>query len=92
MADKDNVTKFPITYSQRRKNQLGSFVVECEVSGRFLKFHEKSSIFQSGEFITVDVMTFNTDNRESPRKLCELVLTRENLMEALKNIVPNQND
>ena len=52
----EKVTKFPITYSERRKNMVGPLCVECQVSGRYLRFHEKSDIVQAGEFITVDVM------------------------------------
>ena len=48
----EKVTRFPITYSERRKNMVGPFCVECQVSGRYLRFHEKSDIVQAGEFIT----------------------------------------
>lgn len=57
----EKVTRFPITYSERRKNMVGPLCVECQVSGRYLRFHEKSDIVQAGEFITVDVMAMQMD-------------------------------
>ena len=80
----EKVTRFPITYSERRKNMVGPLCVECQVSGRYLRFHEKSDIVQAGEFITVDVMAMQMDE-----KICELIITREDLMNALKHISPN---
>src|SRR5699024_11729917 len=60
----DKVKKFPITYSQRRKNMMGPLHVECQVSGRYLQFHEKSDIVQGGEFITVDVMPMQIEDED----------------------------
>jgi hypothetical protein len=80
--------KFPITYRQRRKNELGPLVVECEVSSRFFRFSESSSLLNVGEFITIDVMTAN-GNRQ--RKICSLIVTRENMEKALRNIHPDGN-
>lgn len=79
------ITRFPITYSQRRKNMLGPLCVECQVSGRYLQFHPTSSILQSGEFISVDVMAMYEEEK-SNRKICSLIITREELLEALNQI------
>ncbi|MEA5058978.1 hypothetical protein SDC9_153963 [bioreactor metagenome] len=82
----DKVTKFPITYSERRKNAMGPLCVECQVSGRYLQFHPNSSNTQKGEFITVDVMAMQTDEEKAPKKICELIVTREDLLEALSHV------
>ena len=83
--------KFPITYSQRRKNALGPLCVECQVSGRRLQFSPDSSRLQGGEFISLDVMTSQSASiEEPPRKLCALVITREDLLEALNSIHPRE--
>lgn len=82
----EKVTRFPITYSERRKNMVGPLCVECQVSGRYLRFHEKSDIVQAGEFITVDVMAMQMDEDKPSKKICELIITREDLMNALKHI------
>lgn len=85
----DKMIKFPISYSQRRKNIMGPLAVECQVSGRYLQFHENSAMVDSSEFITVDVMTM-PDSDQRTRKLCELIITREELLEALKHITPSK--
>lgn len=87
--DDKKVIRFPITYSQRRKNQLGPRVVECEVSGRLLCFHEESVLAGKGEFITVDVFAMPEEDKKT-RKLCQLIVTRENLLEALANVRPKE--
>ena len=43
--------------------------VECQVSGRYLRFHEKSDIVQAGEFITVDVMAMQMDEDKPSKKI-----------------------
>ena len=85
----EKVTRFPITYSERRKNMVGPLCVECQVSGRYLRFHEKSDIVQAGEFITVDVMAMQMDEDKPSKKICELIVTREDLLNALKHISPD---
>ena len=71
-----NIKKFPITFTQRQKNERGKTSVSCQVSDRWLRFSE--------EFISLDVMTLGSDEKE--KKICELVVTREELVEALSNI------
>ena len=87
---KDKIKKFPITYSQRRENSLGPLHVECQVSGRYLKFHKDSSRLQGGEFITLDVMAMPVEDGNASRKLCQMIVTREDLLEALNNITPKE--
>ncbi|MDU3679697.1 MAG: hypothetical protein E7G07_06700 [Flavonifractor plautii] len=84
------IKKFPISYSERRKNMMGPLCVECQVSGRYLRFHEKSDILKAGEFITVDVMAMQNEENKPAKKICELVVTKEDIMEALKHISPNE--
>ena len=35
---------------------MGKGYVPCQVSGRYLKVHDESSLLQGGEFISIDVM------------------------------------
>jgi hypothetical protein len=61
--------------------------VVCRVSGRRLRFHPDSAKFEDGEYITVDVMTdIETDSGTRRRKLCELIVTREDLVRALDTV------
>ena len=82
----EKIVKFPITFSERRKNKMGPLCAEYQVSGRYLQFHPTSSSMQEGEFITIDVMPMQIDEDKSPRKICELIITREYLMNALKHV------
>ena len=67
---------------QRWRTKHGDFAVPCIVSGRWLEFSQKGSANTGdGEAITVSVMTENED--ENPRKLCELIVTREELLRVL---------
>lgn len=70
---------------------MGPLTVECQVSGRCLKFHENSSVLQGGEFITVDVMSMQIEDDKKPRKICDLIITREDLLEALEHVSPQEN-
>ena len=79
---------WPNAHQQRARERLGVTTVSCEVSGRYLKFHEQSYRSENGEYITVDVMPMFED--EIPqRRICQLVITREELMEALSHVIPS---
>lgn len=84
------MVRFPISYSQRRKNSLGPLCVECQVSGRRLQFSPSSTVLSEGEFITVDVMTQSLSDDEPAKKICGLIVTREDLELALKSIFPKE--
>ncbi len=84
------VVKFPISFSQRKRNEKGKGYVPCEVSNRWLQFPENSGgIFSTGEYIEIDVMTL--DQNDQPKKICNLILTRENIERALSNVKPPKN-
>jgi len=85
----EKIVKFPISFSQHRRNKLGALNVECQVSGRMLSFHEESAILGGGEFITVDVKTMFIEDEEQ-RKICQLIVTREDLLKALNYVHPKQ--
>lgn len=78
------ITKFPGSKERRDRLKLRARQVECQVSGRWLQFSESASALAGGTFLKVDVMTL--DQNESPRKLCELVLVKEQLIEMINSI------
>jgi hypothetical protein len=79
------VVHFPVTTSQRIRNERGPLYVPCQVSERWIQFPEQSSgPYEGGEFIFIDIMTNGSNDK--PRKLCDLVVTREDLLEALENV------
>lgn len=81
---KQKVIKFPIPKSTRLRNLQGEFAVPCEVSERWLSLRSTCSHLHEGMFISLDVMTMGAD--DSPKKLCSLIVTRENLMEVLTRV------
>jgi hypothetical protein len=79
-----NITKFPNHQQRRALRNLKNGIVECQVSGRWLKFPEKASEVDGKGFMMIDVMTLGSG--EQPRKICELVLTKEDLIAMLNKI------
>lgn len=78
----------PISNAQRKFNEMGEGYVPCEVSDRWLQFHEDSAYVGNSEFISVDVMTL--DSEEQPKKLCHIFISRENILRALKYVKPKE--
>ena len=86
---KNKITKIPISYDTRLKNQLGKGAVPCLVSERWLKFSTESSLLQDGEYVSVDVMT--KDKNDNQRKICELIIKKEDIVDAIQSIKPRKN-
>jgi hypothetical protein len=74
------ITKFPVTYSQRWKNRHGKSAVACEISNRWLRFSDAGET-KSGHLVWLEVMTTSDDGRE--KKLCRLAVPKEEIEEAL---------
>ena len=69
----------------RWQQHHGDFAVPCVVSGRWLQFARGGSAqIGHGEAITPFVVT--DGNGDQPRKLCELIVTREELLRVLSLI------
>ncbi len=69
---------------RRRRGNLNEGKAVCQVSSRWLQFPDRAPEFRDGTFLAVDVMTADSDGK--PRKLCELVLVKEDLLELLASI------
>lgn len=69
----------------RLRNRLGKQAVPCMVTDRWLQFAEKAGgVFADGEYIELSVMTLDIHN--SPKKLCDMVVTREDLLRAVNSV------
>ena len=69
-------------WHKQLKKTLGDFAVPCMVSERWIQFSsEGSAKLSEGEYLTLWVMTRGADDQ--PKKLCELIVTREDLQGAL---------
>ncbi|SFT82825.1 hypothetical protein SAMN05192563_1004224 [Paraburkholderia aspalathi] len=77
-------TKASWNVERRRRTNVNEGKAPCQVSGRWLQFPAKAHEFKNGTFLAVDVMTADSDG--NPRKLCELVLVKEELLELLTRI------
>lgn len=67
------------------KKQKGRLAVRCIVSDRWLSFPaETETKLQEGEPVVVNVMTRSKDDR--PKKICELILLREELEDTIRMI------
>lgn len=64
------------------ETQIGR--ADCQVSERWLQFPRKGTKLREGTFLTVDVMTTNETRKE--RKICELILVKEQLQFILDQI------
>ncbi len=83
---KDNIIHLPIKYTQILKNKRGKYSVNCLLTDRWLKFSDTSVRMDAGEACILDVM--ETDAAGNDAKLCQLVVTREELMEVLGRVKP----
>jgi len=85
--DTDDVIRFPIKGFQRAKNRLGRHAVGCIVSGRWIQFPEQGGAYlEEGEAIQLYVMTEGHDEKD--RTICELIVTREDLLRAIAAVAP----
>lgn len=82
----DNVIRLPIKYTQILKNKRGKFSVNCLLTDRWLRFEDTSVRMDVGEAIILEVM--ETDEEGNDTKLCQLVITKEELLEVLGQIEP----
>lgn len=72
------IIKLPISNWQRVKNGRGKNSVSCIISERWLEFSDNSTILNDGEYFFVSVMTL--DKKENERKLCELAVSKEEML------------
>ncbi|MGD2126251.1 MAG: hypothetical protein PVG99_09240 [Desulfobacteraceae bacterium] len=86
MADK--IIKFPVSYARRMQEKIGRGLVPCMATERWIQFPlESSGYFDEGEFIEISVMTYSHAH-DKPRKICDLTVTREDLLRAISAVVP----
>ena len=75
------------------KRDLAPTDVPCEVSRQWLRFRPDSHRTQAGEFMFIDVMTaLDDDHGTGERKLCEVIVTREDLLRALETVRPRSDE
>lgn len=85
MAD---IIRMPISYLERKKNEMGIGYVPCQISTRYFKV-ESIELVGDKNFIMLDVMTENEEHEH--KKICQMVISVEDLNTAI-NEVANKND
>lgn len=69
-------------WKDRWKERHGDFAVPCIVSDRWIEFSAGGSTkLGAGDAMTIAIMT--EANSAEPRKICELIITREDLIDVL---------
>ena len=69
--------------STRIKNKRGKNSVSCVLTDRWLAFDKESISIQEGETFFISVMT---DVSGKPKKICDLAITKEDILRALENV------
>lgn len=80
----DNIRRLPGMQNRRRRLDISTGIVRCQVSDRWLQFPRSGPHEQRGTLLVVDVMTAGRD--DEGRKLCELILTKQDLLAVLAAI------
>jgi len=84
-SPEDRILKQVIKKFERSQRQMAKPQIRCAVSNRFIAFSETSDLLDSGEdYMFMDVMTSDADGE--PRKLCELIIDRRDLLKTLAGI------
>lgn len=80
----DKIKNFPQGAERRNRLNQVNFRVPCQVSERWLQFPETATPLNNGDFMVVNVMTKNSEEKD--RKICELVLTKQDLLKMLEQV------
>lgn len=80
----DKIKHFPRGTERRDRLNVRNFRVPCQVSERWLQFHETTHYLKGGDLMIVNVMTMSSQDKE--RKICELVLTKQDLLRMLEQV------
>lgn len=83
----DNIKHFPRGKVRGERLNFRKYRVPCQVSERWLQFPQTAHALASSDFMTINVMTLGTDDKE--RKICELVLTKQDLLRMIEQVTPS---
>ena len=78
------IFRLPGMWKRRKQVDLRKGIVHCQVSGRRLQFPKYGSKLKDRTFLVIDVMS--TDQDDKVRKLCEVVVTKEDLLAVLNQL------
>lgn len=81
------VINFPRRRIDQKRRDAAKGILRCEVSDRWIQFPEHSEKSPDTEYLACDVMTLGSD--EKPRKICEIILDKTQLMKMLIELPTN---
>ncbi|WP_395448706.1 hypothetical protein ACHMW7_28530 [Aminobacter sp. UC22_36] len=92
------VEKFPVNHAQRELNRRGKMSLNCIVSDRWLRVGDPhhlaidlgTSTIEIGTPIEIDVMRAYSNSTGGDRKICNLIITVEQLRALLAEIEKKQ--
>ena len=83
----DKVIRFPGRTADRKRRDSNRGILRCEVSPRWIQLPSASDKFSHMEYLHLDIMTLGTN--EQDRKLCELILDKQQLLKMLRDLPVN---
>ncbi|WP_031269016.1 MULTISPECIES: hypothetical protein [unclassified Labrenzia] len=94
MSKDNNVARFPVSTWKRIWNRRGKRTINCIVSDRYLRYGDLAPSsagyfpdqLKIGTPVTIDVMSDNAPDEREPRKLCQLIVTVEELREMVAQL------
>lgn len=85
----DKVSQLPLGDGSRKRLDRRQGIVRCEVTDYWLRFHPYAQQYPQGTFVIADVM--QGDPETSPRRVCELVLSRDELLSLVAGLPIREN-
>jgi hypothetical protein len=85
----DKVRQLPLGDGSRKRLDRRQCIVRCEVTDYWLRFHPYAQHYPQGTFVIADVM--QGDPEASPRRVCELVLSRDGLLSLVQGLPVREN-
>lgn len=81
---KGRILKMPVRHLPERKENRDGLSVNCELTYRWLRFHDVYSDSQNRKVALIDVMTTNIDGID--KKICGLAVSIDELLKTIKKI------
>ena len=83
----NNIVRFPKRSGDRKRLEAKEGKLSCEVSERWIKFPSASEKFDDIEYLSLDVMTRGSNDKD--RKLCEIIIDKQQLLKMVAELPVN---
>ena len=86
----DKITQLPLGGESRQRLDRRQGIVRCQVTDYWLRFQPWAEKYPQGTFVITDVM--EGDPEGESRRVCELVLSRDELLAVLQSLPVREHD